>query len=690
MVIHASQVAEKFTQSLISILGEPNVRNLIESHVNRSMDSIDDINPDSLDKHIGALSERSALEMIQKFPNLLQERIQSPRESKLDESGRPGSNPTHGQPFSGNGTGFFNGGSPDWGLETKPSFEGSQASTLVHEPEPYQAHYSPGDEPKRGIRFPNSPFIPERAPPTQSRRGVELSNSPFIPGGPTYTQSHRGVGSFNAPFIPETSPPSQPNRDVKFSNAPLIPERPPPTQTHRGVGASHLPSIPERKPPAQPNRDILPFTSGGPPPAKGKLDPISELGEQNQGSNRNKASQMAGYGSTTVDSATSYLGGLDGKPKEPPRNFPTAYSNHGPPLSIPIRPSTTARESYNGAPSLEIKNPTTHPTTHPITRDESPLDRKHISQFEERPLTPDSGTTESEYVEQPLTPLSDNSEQIYAEVTSSPQKSQEYLSQTIENTGLSGFYDKDHPRVQTVAINAAARAARISSTYELTPKTTLGVIKLALYNFVILCDDSGSMKQENRIPALKTTLMRVVEIATLLEETGISIRFLNYSRDSRLDDLRRPEDIVQKVASVRWKGITKLGNMLQEKIIQPMIIDKVKRRTFETPLIVVIITDGEPYGEHRETLRDKIRQCKQDLSGTDFGDGSVVFIISRVGSSPESLGFIRELENSPGLEEMVYCSPDRLDEQMAILQPAAGNTKYTKYVSSVTFPLFQL
>ncbi|KAH0848561.1 hypothetical protein FOPE_02546 [Fonsecaea pedrosoi] len=72
MTKHASQLAEKYTQGLTSTLGEANLRSLIESHVNRSMDSIDNVNPDALDGLIGAVSERSAIESpaIRNAPNM--------------------------------------------------------------------------------------------------------------------------------------------------------------------------------------------------------------------------------------------------------------------------------------------------------------------------------------------------------------------------------------------------------------------------------------------------------------------------------------------------------------------------------------------------------------------------------------------------------------------------------------------
>jgi hypothetical protein len=53
---------------------------------------------------------------------------------------------------------------------------------------------------------------------------------------------------------------------------------------------------------------------------------------------------------------------------------------------------------------------------------------------------------------------------------------------------------------------------------------------LALYDIVILADDSSSMafeEQGERIDDLKMILNRVAEVATLFDQDGITIRFLN-------------------------------------------------------------------------------------------------------------------------------------------------------------------
>ena len=97
------------------------------------------------------------------------------------------------------------------------------------------------------------------------------------------------------------------------------------------------------------------------------------------------------------------------------------------------------------------------------------------------------------------------------------------------------------------------------------------------------------------IPALNDTLRRVAHFATILQPKGISIRFLNHdeSKGEKYDDLTDAHDIGMKVASVPFDGNTRLGQVLDDKIVQPMIINKVKSGKLERPVFVVIITDGQ-------------------------------------------------------------------------------------------------
>ncbi len=103
------------------------------------------------------------------------------------------------------------------------------------------------------------------------------------------------------------------------------------------------------------------------------------------------------------------------------------------------------------------------------------------------------------------------------------------------------------------------------------------------------------MTTENRIWALKDTLRRVAEFATILTPEGISVRFLNHRDDNngQFDNLKTVEEIERQIATVEFNGDTRLGEHLDSKIVQPMIIQKAAAETLTKPVIVVLITDGE-------------------------------------------------------------------------------------------------
>jgi hypothetical protein len=83
-------------------------------------------------------------------------------------------------------------------------------------------------------------------------------------------------------------------------------------------------------------------------------------------------------------------------------------------------------------------------------------------------------------------------------------------------------------------------------------------------------------------------------------------------------------------------------------------------------------------------LRNTILRCKRSEALQKFGKAAVVFLISRVGHSPEAEEFLRELEKDPELEDMVYCSLERLDDpdRMAVFQRCKDDIEYTAWVST--------
>ncbi|KAK6508350.1 hypothetical protein TWF506_010444 [Arthrobotrys conoides] len=261
-----------------------------------------------------------------------------------------------------------------------------------------------------------------------------------------------------------------------------------------------------------------------------------------------------------------------------------------------------------------------------------------------------------------------------------------------------GLLDPNSPDFKNMMRNAARKAKEIMEKYDITPEDAKKLTKLALYDFAILCDDSSSMiseyndEGEDRITPMKDTLGRISEIATIIEPSGISLRFLNHDDESGdWDNMKSREVIYDRFAKVEedWGGWTPLGTILDQKIIQPMVIDKMRSEKFVKPLIVVVITDGQPCGEADDAFKNAVIECKRSREVVGYGEAAVIFIISRVGSDKGARTFLSGLKRNKELREWVYCNMDRLDDNSAIMQRAAmvgeaqGDKEYAKKLLQV-------
>ncbi|KAF3931176.1 hypothetical protein ABW19_dt0203062 [Dactylella cylindrospora] len=235
----------------------------------------------------------------------------------------------------------------------------------------------------------------------------------------------------------------------------------------------------------------------------------------------------------------------------------------------------------------------------------------------------------------------------------------------------------------------------IMNQYGLDPTDLKKLTILALYDFVVLCDDSWSMvsnhncEKEDRVNPLKDLLIKIAELAALIVPVGISVRFLNYPHDCRgeWDYVIKKEAIEKQLKCLNWFGVTKLGGRLKEKVIEPMVIQKMKRGDFKKPLIIVTITDGVPRGEPRDTFKNVVMECKMSEEIEKYGEAAVVFVLARIGSDQAAGEFLYDLKRNKDLKEWVYCPEQRLDQNTAVMRRAriAGEAQskddYVKMVS---------
>lgn len=102
------------------------------------------------------------------------------------------------------------------------------------------------------------------------------------------------------------------------------------------------------------------------------------------------------------------------------------------------------------------------------------------------------------------------------------------------------------------------------------------------------------MQHDRRIPALQEMVRRIAKITGLFETEGIKVRCLNSKQDGEFNNIRTLEDVEKIMSEIKFSGLyTKIGTSLWDKILKPLVFDKIDSNNLTRPLLVSIITDGE-------------------------------------------------------------------------------------------------
>ncbi|KAI5841687.1 hypothetical protein BZA05DRAFT_412948 [Tricharina praecox] len=162
----------------------------------------------------------------------------------------------------------------------------------------------------------------------------------------------------------------------------------------------------------------------------------------------------------------------------------------------------------------------------------------------------------------------------------------------------------------------------------------------------MVTDDSGQ-----RPATLFRVLETVAKIYGLAREAGIvSIRYLNGRRSHSNITSDKIETVCDEI---KFKGLTKIGTQLQEKILEPFV-----KSTMTKPLLVMVITDGNIDGENEGLLEKNIEKCflglEQDLEQTT---DAVTFMFARIGEDQGAQDLLDSLVNSPNIARWIECLP---------------------------------
>jgi hypothetical protein len=173
-------------------------------------------------------------------------------------------------------------------------------------------------------------------------------------------------------------------------------------------------------------------------------------------------------------------------------------------------------------------------------------------------------------------------------------------------------------------------------------------------------------EEGSRIKDLRLILERVSFAATLFDQDGISLRFMNTdlsgARNSRggplQDNVATEAQIEEIMRGVQFKGLTPMGTSLRKKVIDEIILSRAAQNQLKKPVLVIAITDGQPAGEPQNAVFDTIRYAFDTLQQRfpQYGRGGVAFEFAQVGNDEMAKKFLSKLDEDPQIGPMVDCT----------------------------------
>lgn len=171
-------------------------------------------------------------------------------------------------------------------------------------------------------------------------------------------------------------------------------------------------------------------------------------------------------------------------------------------------------------------------------------------------------------------------------------------------------------------------------------------VALALYDIVILGDDSGSMTyavDETRVDDLRTIVKSIAQVAQLFDDDGIEVRWFN--SDKELNNVTDGAAVDAFFAANAFGGTTPMGKKLQERVIEPMVLKKITKGRLAKPVLVFVITDGDP--DSRTDVVDVIRGAKTAAKKSKYGEFAVAFAFAQVGKDVKAQKWLAEIDTHP-------------------------------------------
>lgn len=257
------------------------------------------------------------------------------------------------------------------------------------------------------------------------------------------------------------------------------------------------------------------------------------------------------------------------------------------------------------------------------------------------------------------------------------------LQNTVQQKSLQAMIPPNHPNLDKYAQRASSQIDQLCARMGVTREMGQDLVKLALFDIILYIDNSGSMVFDEggtRVRELKEIITSIVYTATLFDDDGISIRFMNDWPSNpamdgidmrRLDRIQNEQMVEHIISKAQFNGITPLGTELRNKVIDPLVLGPARSRELQKPVLVITITDGQPTGEPATVVNEVIRYASSELSRMpQYGPGAISFQFAQVGNDQTAREFLAKLDSDPQVGKLIDCTSNYENESMEMRSKA--------------------
>ena len=185
-----------------------------------------------------------------------------------------------------------------------------------------------------------------------------------------------------------------------------------------------------------------------------------------------------------------------------------------------------------------------------------------------------------------------------------------------------------------IMLSKSQKIDSLINEYEIDPLFSEKLDILSNFEIVLLVDDSGSMntpinsnKHDTRWDELKEVVNIVIKIATIYDENGIDINFLNRNNYENVNE----PNLINHIFDEKPYGLTPLNNSVNQ------ILNKYQNST--KPVLIIIATDGIPTNNYGN--RD-VNTFKNTLKNKDHSRYFISFLACS--DQEDDVGYLNKLD----------------------------------------------